>query len=99
MLAYTGDTVIGGVIGHKDVLNADVLLIECTFLDDQISPKKARKRGHIHIEDIIKHKDKFNNKHIVLLHFSDRYQKEDVERLILEKIQDEDFRNRIQVLI
>ena len=99
ILAYTGDSVIEGVVHHEDVMNAEILLMECTFLDDQISPAKARKRGHIHIENILEHKEKFKNKHIVLLHFSDRYQKEDVERLIQEKIQDEEFRNRISTLI
>ncbi len=72
-IAYTGDTTIEGVLRQPDFLNAEILIIECTILDDQLDRKETTKRGHIHIQDIVEHYNLFANKHIVLFHLSPRY--------------------------
>lgn len=81
-IAYTGDTVIEGVLQHSEFLNAEILLLECTFFED-VSPTDSHSYGHIHIKDIENNITKFNNKYIILFHFSARYQEEE----ILEKVE------------
>lgn len=76
LVAFTGDTVIAGVLAHADLLNADLLIIECTFLESEaypITPETAALRGHIHEQDLTQHAAAFQNKHLVLCHFSPRY--------------------------
>lgn len=81
-VSYTGDTTIDGIICHPDVLHSEMLIMECTFLDDQIDVNEARKRGHVHIYDVIKHQHLFENKHVVLCHFSNRYKAQQVKDLV-----------------
>lgn len=98
MVSYTGDTTINGVVCHPDVLNSELLIMECTFLDKQISCKESKKRGHIHLDDIIEHQDKFKNKYILLCHFSDRYKPEQVHEIINRKLS-KPFLDKINILI
>lgn len=99
-IAYTGDTTIEGVLRQSDFLNAEVLLMECTILDDQLSRKDTAKRGHIHIQDIVEHWSEFNNKHIILFHISPRYTGSLVHTLITDALASLpiEFKNKIQVL-
>ena len=72
-VAYTGDTTIEGVLRQSDFLTAEILIIECTIIDDQLDRNETTKRGHIHIQDIVDNYNLFTNKHIVLFHLSPRY--------------------------
>lgn len=75
-IAYTGDTVIEGI--SDDAKNAKILIMEMTFVDEQISIDEARRRGHIHLLEFALYMDSFKNKNIILTHFSDRYNKSEI---------------------
>ena len=69
---------------HRDLLQARVLIIECTIIDSELTPTETAERGHIHLEHLNqaalqKH---FRNEHIVLTHFSARYAQEYVIRRV-----------------
>jgi ribonuclease Z len=81
-IAFTRDTTIEGILREPIFLQARVLIMECTFLDDEVSPETAREYGHVHVTDIIEHSDKFANECIILTHFSARYSRTRVENLI-----------------
>lgn len=76
-VAYTGDTSIEGVLEYEAFLRADVLLMECSFFDipsvTKVDPEAAKKRKHIHFQDIVKNKHLFKNKDIVIFHISNIY--------------------------
>ncbi|KAG7651714.1 Metallo-beta-lactamase [Arabidopsis thaliana x Arabidopsis arenosa] len=74
-VAFTGDTTSDFVVDetNADALKAKVLVMESTFLDDSVSVEHARDYGHIHISEIVNHAEKFENKAILLIHFSARY--------------------------
>lgn len=79
LVAYTGDTTINGVLNSTELLNVPLLLMECTgFSDDDKYETLVGK--HIHLDDIVEHHTKFNNKMIILYHFSQKYKK--IEELI-----------------
>jgi ribonuclease Z len=81
LVTYTGDT-FSGDYSHLDfVKNSKVLIIECTFFeDDHIARAKAGK--HIHIDNLADVIEKLNNEKIILIHFSQRtHIKEAKERL------------------
>ncbi|KAF8097614.1 hypothetical protein N665_0285s0045 [Sinapis alba] len=80
-VAFTGDTTADFVVDENnvDALKARVLVMESTFLDDSVSVEHARDYGHIHLSEIVKHAEKFENKAILLIHFSARYTVKEIE--------------------
>jgi len=87
-IAYTGDTTIEVFNESEDFKRANLLFIEVTTLDDALSREKTKSRGHIHLDDIIEVADQFKNKAIVFMHFSSRYSKTQIQKIIAEKLPD-----------
>lgn len=71
IVTYLGDTSFGPVFEHPDVVNAEILITECTFFDgDHKSRAKAGK--HLHVQDLNRILPRLNNKHVILTHVSRR---------------------------
>jgi ribonuclease Z len=71
LVAYLGDTGYGEVFDHPSVMQAQILLCECTFFDPA-HRTKAKAGRHLHVEDFVKVLDKSKNEHVVVLHVSRR---------------------------
>ena len=69
-LAYLTDTLPEALKHNPEALKAEILIIECTFLNDRKGIETARAGCHIHIEELIPWAEKMENKHVVLMHFS-----------------------------
>jgi ribonuclease BN (tRNA processing enzyme) len=72
LVGYTGDTTINGILYHEEFLTVPLLIMECTGFspeDDCICCEGK----HIHINDLVLHNNLFQNKKIVLFHFSQQY--------------------------
>ena len=84
-LSYCGDTGPGVFVVEPRVFEAEVLLLECTFLGPR-AREKGERFGHLHIEDLAEQADRFANRHLVLHHLSRRFRPEElrseVERLL-----------------
>lgn len=74
-IAFTGDTMSDFIVDEAniDVLRAKILVVESTFVDNSMTVENARDYGHIHLSEIVNHGDRFENKAILLIHFSARY--------------------------
>ena len=72
---YTGDTTFDGLLAPElsFIFQADMLLVEATYIDAKTDRVKARARGHIHLQDIIDNLSLFKNRKIVLVHLSVKY--------------------------
>ncbi len=70
-VAFTGDTALGDFFQRDDVKNAQILITECTFLEDTHSDR-ARVGKHLHLNDIVDLLPTLNNEAIVLTHLSRR---------------------------
>jgi len=83
-LTYPGDTRCS-IIEVEDIRKAQTLVIESTFLcDETAKPGFAQERGHIHLQELEAQAERFENKRILLVHFSARYDDKIVaERLML----------------
>ncbi|XP_021761668.1 nuclear ribonuclease Z-like [Chenopodium quinoa] len=83
-IAFTGDTTVDFIVDsdNVDVLSAKILVMECTFLDKAVDVVHARDYGHTHLDEVVKYADKFQNKAILLIHFSARYFVEEIEGAI-----------------
>jgi ribonuclease Z len=72
LLFYTGDTDRGILEKSSALYEADVLMIECSFMAEGHQDRAARYR-HIHFDDIAEFAERFENRLILLTHFSRRY--------------------------
>jgi ribonuclease Z len=71
LITFLGDTAFGPVFDHPDVINAEVLITECTFFDaDHKARAKAGK--HLHVEQLARVLPKLKNKHVIIGHVSRR---------------------------
>ncbi|KAI3454633.1 hypothetical protein Pfo_011296 [Paulownia fortunei] len=83
-IAFTGDTMSDFIIDsdNVDVLRAKILIMESTFVENSSTVKDAREYGHTHLSEIISYADRFQNKAILLIHFSARYQLDVIENAV-----------------
>ena len=77
LLFYTGDTDRGILEQNSALFSAEVLVIECSFIMDGHQDRAARYR-HIHFDDIAEFAGRFENRLVVLTHFSRRYSRAEI---------------------
>jgi ribonuclease Z len=97
--AYTGDSTIEGIVQHEAFMTADVLMMECTFLGEEVDQKTSAARGHVHLLDIVQHQDKFQNQYIVLCHFSPRYNHAQIQEAVSDAGFEPEFRDKIKLFL
>lgn len=71
LVAFLGDTTGGAVFDHPDVVNAEVLVTECTFFDAD-HKSKAKHGRHLHVDQFAMIVPGLKNRHIVVTHVSRR---------------------------
>jgi len=81
-LAYATDTLVSALDHSPDLYKARVLIVETTFLDARKSIEAARAGCHIHLDEIIERADKFENEHVVLMHFSQIYRPDEIAGIL-----------------
>ncbi len=97
-LCFPGDTRIEVVEREPTVTKARVLMLECTFVGESVSVAKARKGGHVHLDQIAERASLFQNEVLLLTHFSRRHPRAEIEREIERRFPSE-LRDRTQLLI
>jgi ribonuclease Z len=85
-LSYCGDTGPGVFDLEPRILQSSVLLLECTFFDED-SRERAREFGHMHLDDLVAHAADFRNDDLILHHLSRRYDCSDVVQRTSERFQ------------
>jgi ribonuclease Z len=82
LVAFTGDT--RAVLYDRVRLEAQVLIAECTFLDDGgVDVAEARKKGHTHITELAAKAHRLDGVGtLMLVHFSKRHNNRDIEQAI-----------------
>lgn len=85
-LAYATDTLVSALDRSPELLQARVLIVECTFLDERKSIEAARAGCHIHLDEIIDRADQFANEHVVLMHVSQIYQPSEVGAILDKRV-------------
>ncbi|KAK9278378.1 hypothetical protein L1049_027943 [Liquidambar formosana] len=83
-IAFTGDTMSDFIVDdtNDDVLRARILVMESTYVDNAMTVENARDYGHTHLSEIVSYADKFENKAILLIHFSARYKEEEIQEAV-----------------
>lgn len=88
LVAYLGDSTAAGLDNNPAMYDASVLIMEITFVSARHRPERVRKFGHIHLDDVVARKDRFNNEIILAAHFSTRYHQRQIRTLIERAIPD-----------
>ncbi|HWB54616.1 MAG TPA: hypothetical protein VG722_10500, partial [Tepidisphaeraceae bacterium] len=92
LVAYLGDTAIGPVFDHPDVINAEILITELTFFEPD-HRDRAKVGRHLHVEDFLKIVPKLKNKWIVLSHISRRTGLKKAKRILKRRLGEERMKN------
>ncbi len=71
-VAYVGDSTARILDQNPVMYEADVLITEVSFFTSDPSPDEARAFGHIHFDDILARRDRFQNKVVIAGHFTTR---------------------------
>jgi len=70
-IAYLGDTGKADYSSLPHVAEANVLLVECTFFDDEHA-SRAKDGRHVHVRDLPELLEGMQNEHIVIVHVTRR---------------------------
>ena len=72
-LAYLGDSSPAGLDACPAMFEAEVLIMELTFVAPRHRKDKIHKFGHMHLDDLMERRERFHNELIIASHFSTRY--------------------------
>ncbi len=85
-LAYATDTLVSVLDHSPQLLEARVLIMECTFLDERKTLEAARAGCHIHLDEVIERAERFKNEHIVMMHCSQLYAPSEVAGILDRRV-------------
>lgn len=88
IVAYTGDTAPEGLDANPAMYQAQVLIAEMTFVAPSHRKEKIHKHGHMHLDDWVERRDRFENQLIIAGHFSTRYHDKQVRHYVEKKLPD-----------
>jgi ribonuclease Z len=68
-LAYATDTLARVLESEPSLLASRVLVLECTYVGDQRGVEEARRKFHLHLDELAALAPRFENEALVLMHF------------------------------
>ncbi len=85
-VAYLGDTTPVGLDNFPDAYQAEILIMEMTFVAANERPGVIHKHGHTHLDDFIARADRFQNQLIIASHFSTRLHPDLIQRIVQKQL-------------
>jgi ribonuclease Z len=85
-LAYLTDTLIEALKHNPVALEAETLILECTFLNNIKPVAIARAGCHIHLDELVEWAPLIKSKRVVLMHFSQLHKPSEVKALCEERL-------------
>ena len=87
-MAYLGDSAPEGLDDCPAMFEAEILILEMTFVAPSHRKEKIHKSGHMHLDDIIARRDRFQNQLIIAAHFSTRYGARRIRTIVEKRLPD-----------
>jgi ribonuclease Z len=87
-VAYLGDSNPQGLDDCPAMYEAQVLILELTFVAPSHRKDKIHKFGHIHLDDLVERQGRFANELIIASHFSTRYHHKQIRDFVQRKLPD-----------
>ncbi len=88
LIGYTGDTSPEGLDENPIFFECRILITELTFVAPDHRKNLIHKNGHMHLDDLVKRKDKFKNEIVVAGHLSTRYNRNEANFLVRQALPD-----------
>ncbi len=85
LVAYTGDTSMGETLLQHGVMDAKVLITECTFFEND-HKKRARQGQHMHVTEFMEVLPQLKNELVILSHVSRRTHLKAAKRIFKEAL-------------
>jgi ribonuclease Z len=87
-LAYLGDSSPAGLDACPELYEAEVLIMEITFVAPSHRKDKIHKFGHMHLDDVVERAARFRNQLIIASHFSTRYHTRQIQHHVERALPD-----------
>jgi ribonuclease Z len=87
-VAYLGDSSPAGLDDCPAMYQAEVLIMELTFVAPSHRKDRIHKFGHMHLDDLVERRGRFQNELIVASHFSTRYHAKQVQHWVGRAVPD-----------
>ena len=84
LLAYSGDS--RADFFSTPAVNAQILIMECSFFGENDDKKNIDRYGHTHIDDWVKFHDQIESPVVIMTHTSQRYSREEVLKICQKKL-------------
>jgi len=88
LLGYTGDTAPEGLDNNPALYEAKVLITEMSFVAPSHRKDKIHKHGHMHLDDFVERRGRFQNELIIVGHFSTRYHDKQIVHYVKKSLPD-----------
>ena len=88
LVAYVGDSAPQGLDNCPAAYEAQILITEMTFVAPGHRKEKIHKFGHMHLDDFLARRDRFQNELIIAGHLSTRYNDSQVRRAVEKALPD-----------
>ena len=82
LLSVSGDTLVELIDDSPELMESQVVVLECTFLDDSKPYAAARQGGHIHLNDLMARTELLRAPRLVLSHSSQLHDWKDIPGLL-----------------
>lgn len=92
LVTYLGDTAAGRVFENPDVINAEVLLTECTFFERD-HKTRAKHGRHLHVDQFAEILPTLKNQHVVVMHVSRRTGVRKAKSILRKRVGEELMQN------
>ncbi|MDR0609734.1 MAG: metal-dependent hydrolase [Planctomycetaceae bacterium] len=87
-VAYLGDSRIQALDENPVMLQADILIMELSFVAKRHRGERIHKYGHIHLDDLVDRQQQFQNNTVIASHFSTRYLDIEIETTVRRRLPD-----------
>jgi ribonuclease Z len=87
-VAYLGDSSPPGLDACEAMFDAQVLIMELTFVAPSHRKDKIHKFGHMHLDDLLERRQQFRNELIIASHLSTRYHPRQVRHYVEKALPD-----------
>jgi len=87
-VAYLGDSSPAGLDQCPAMYEAEILILELTFVSPSHRKERIHKFGHIHLDDLVERRQRFANEVIIGSHFSTRYQTRQIRHCVEKSLPD-----------
>lgn len=87
-LAYLGDSTPRGLDDNPIMYEADILIMELSFVAKRHRTERIYRSGHIHLDDLLERQELFRNGLIIASHFSTRCTDREINKIVHKRLPD-----------